>query len=83
MWLQHELGTILYPMFVHMYLELVYNGYKSQAVDFMKTYRPRQEDYFQEDILKLATISTKEQIKSSEIAETFKYVFSLSVREFL
>lgn len=59
-------------MFVHMYLELVYNGYKRQAIEFMQTYGPKQEDYFQEDIKKFATITTKEQMKSSEIAETFK-----------
>lgn len=59
-------------MFVHMYLELVYNGYRRQATEFMKTYGPKQEDYFQEDIRKFATITMKEQMKSSEIAEIFK-----------
>lgn len=61
-------------MFVHMYLELVYNGYKDQAVDFIQTYGPKQEDYYQEDIKKFASITLKEQMKSSEIVETFKYV---------
>lgn len=59
-------------MFVHMYLELVYNGYKGQAIDFMRTYRNKQEDYYQEDIRKFATIILKDQMKGSEIAETFK-----------
>lgn len=67
-------------MFVHMYLELVYNGYKQQAIDFMSTYGPRQEDYFQEDIQKFKTITTKEQMKTSEIAETFKLVPSYARR---
>jgi len=55
-----------------MYLELVYNGYKQQAMDFVSTYGPRQEEYFQEDIQKFETITTKEQMQTSEIAETFK-----------
>ena len=59
-------------MFVHMYLELVYNGYKNQAIDFMRTYGPKQEDYYQEDIRKFSTITMKDQMKGSEIAETFK-----------
>ena len=29
-----ELSTILYPVFVHMYLELVYNGHEWNAADF-------------------------------------------------
>ncbi|KAK7580412.1 hypothetical protein V9T40_001041 [Parthenolecanium corni] len=69
---KHELGTILYPMFVHMYLELVYNGYKDQAIQFMETYGPKQEDYYQEDIQKFAAITLREQMRSSEIVETFK-----------
>lgn len=61
-------------MFVHMYLELVYNGYKDQAIQFMETYGPKQEDYYQEDIQKFAAITLREQMRSSEIVETFKYV---------
>lgn len=67
-------------MFVHMYLELVYNGYKNQAIDFMKTYGPKQEDYYQEDIRKFSTITMRHQMNRSEIAETFKYInLSLSL----
>ena len=28
---RHELALILYPVFVHMYLELVYNGHEAKA----------------------------------------------------
>ena len=32
---KHELALILYPVFVHMYLELVYNQHEAEAIDFM------------------------------------------------
>ncbi len=59
-------------MFVHMYLELVYNGYKDQAIAFMRTYGPKQEDYYQDDIQKFSRVTMKEHMSSSELVETFK-----------
>jgi len=33
-----ELATILYPVFVHMYLQLVYNGYETTGIYFILIY---------------------------------------------
>lgn len=35
---RHELSVILYPCFVHMYLELVYNNHLRQAEAFMERF---------------------------------------------
>lgn len=50
---RHELALILYPVFVHMYLELVYNGHEVEARHYIETFGPQQEPFYQQDIQKL------------------------------
>lgn len=69
---KHELGMILYPVLVHMYLELVYNGHSSKAIALMQKFGPEQDEYYQDDIKKLMQVTTKEHMKSNELADTFK-----------
>jgi hypothetical protein len=44
---RHELALILYPVFVHMYLELVYNGHEEAAKKFVLEYGAMQETFYQ------------------------------------
>ena len=44
---RHELALILYPVFVHMYLELVYNQHEEEARRFIQRLGSRQESYYQ------------------------------------
>ena len=44
---RHELALILYPVFVHMYLELVYNGHEEAAKKFVAEYGAMQETFYQ------------------------------------
>lgn len=69
---KHELGMILYPVFVHMYLELVYNGHEAQAIKFMEKFGPDQEFYYQDDIKRLSHVTKKDHMKGNEITDTFK-----------
>ena len=69
---RHELSLILYPVFVHMYLELVYNGHETAAKDFIATFGPRQESFYQEDIKKLSYITKREHMRGSELMENFR-----------
>lgn len=71
-WFQHELGMILYPVFVHMYLELVYNDHETQAIKLMEQFSKEQEEYYQTDLQKLAQVTKKEHMKGNEITDTFK-----------
>ncbi|CAB3366035.1 Hypothetical predicted protein [Cloeon dipterum] len=68
---KHELGTILYPVFVHMYLELVFNGHERMAIKFMQKFAPEQEDYYQDDLKKLAQVTKINHLKDNELTETF------------
>ena len=68
---KHELALILYPVFVHMFLELVYNGHEQAAKEFIAKFGPRQESYYQEDIKKLSFVTKKEHMKGNELMENF------------
>ncbi|XP_046989330.1 transcription initiation factor TFIID subunit 5 [Schistocerca americana] len=69
---KHELGMILYPVFVHMYLELVYNGHEQQAIKLMEKFGPDQEEYYQDDLKRLSHVTKKDHMKGNELTDTFK-----------
>lgn len=70
--LQHELAMILYPVFVHMYLELVYNDHEEQAKTLMEKFGPEQEHYYMEDIKRLASVTKRDQMSDNSFTDTFK-----------
>ncbi|XP_022326421.2 transcription initiation factor TFIID subunit 5-like [Crassostrea virginica] len=67
-----ELSVILYPVFIHMYLEMVYNEHESYAISFFRRFSKEQEDFYQEDLQRLATVTKKEHMKGNELMESFK-----------
>ncbi|CAH3195506.1 unnamed protein product [Porites evermanni] len=76
-----ELAMVLYPMFVHMYLELVYKGSEKEAQSFFACFLGSQEDYHEEDLNKLAAITRREHMKSNEFMGTLrsnKFVIRMS-----
>jgi len=68
---RHELALILYPVFVHMYLELVYNHHEEEAKQLMGRFGPVQESYYQEDIKKLSFVTKREHMKGNELMDNF------------
>ena len=54
---RHELALILYPVFVHMYLELVYNRHEAAAKRFVERYGNIQESFFQVGIVNASALS--------------------------
>ncbi|CAG0921817.1 unnamed protein product [Notodromas monacha] len=69
---KHELHAMLYPVFLHMYIELVYNGHEAKSESFMKRFGPIQEYYYQQDITKLAMITRREHMKHNDFLDTLK-----------
>lgn len=63
---------ILYPVFVHMYIELVCNGHEEQAKELMEKFGPEQEYYYQEDIKRLSMITKRDQMSGNDLTDTFK-----------
>ncbi|XP_014484463.1 PREDICTED: transcription initiation factor TFIID subunit 5 [Dinoponera quadriceps] len=69
---KHELGTILYPVLVHMYVELVYNNHPEEAKQLMEKFRGSLEEYYQDDLKRLSNVTKREQMAGNELTDTFK-----------
>lgn len=68
-----ELSKLLYPVFVHMYLELVCSGHEEQSISFMKQFGKQQELCYTKDINRLALISKKEHLSMyNSVLESFR-----------
>ena len=55
-----------------MYLELVYNDHQEIAKTFLKKLGPQQEDYYQDDIVKLSLVTTKDHMSGYQIMDNFR-----------
>jgi transcription initiation factor TFIID subunit 5 len=69
---KHELHAMLYPVFLHMYLELVYNAHYAKAENFMKKFGPIQEYYYQQDIAKLASVTKREHMRNNDFLDALR-----------
>ena len=69
---RHELAMLIYPVFVQMYLDLVSNEHEKEAIEFMNKFTTYQEDYYLDDIRKLAVVTKKEQMKGNELIDNFR-----------
>lgn len=67
-----ELSTILYPMFVHMYLELVYNGHEWNASEFYSKFWQDQEEYRHADLAILSSVRKREHMDQNQMLVGFR-----------
>ncbi|XP_064419011.1 transcription initiation factor TFIID subunit 5 [Latimeria chalumnae] len=76
-----ELSQLFYPLFVHMYLELVYNQHESEAKSFFDRFHGDQECYYHDDLRVLSSLTKKEHMKGNETLldfRTSKFVLRIS-----
>ncbi|XP_040480362.1 transcription initiation factor TFIID subunit 5 [Ursus maritimus] len=76
-----ELSQLFYPLFVHMYLELVYNQHENEAKSFFEKFHGDQECYYQDDLRVLSSLTKKEHMKGNETMldfRTSKFVLRIS-----
>ncbi|XP_069467803.1 transcription initiation factor TFIID subunit 5 isoform X2 [Ambystoma mexicanum] len=76
-----ELSQLFYPLFVHMYLELVYNQHETEAKTFFDKFYGDQECYYEDDLRVLASLTKKEHMKGNETMldfRTSKFVLRIS-----
>ena len=45
------------------------------AKEFFQKFSVNQEDYYQDDLTKLATVTKQEHMKGNQLMENFKYEF--------
>ncbi|CAB0033987.1 unnamed protein product [Trichogramma brassicae] len=69
---KHEMGTILYPVLVHMYLEMVYQNHAEEAQSLLAKHSRGIEDYYQTELNQLSQITKREHLAENELANTFK-----------
>ncbi|ANB14143.1 Taf5p [Sugiyamaella lignohabitans] len=66
-----ELRRILYPVFVHIFLELISKDHGAIAKDFFDEYSQDQAVVHSQDIEKLSAISLPSHVKENELAKAF------------
>lgn len=63
---------MLFPVFVHMYLELVYNGHEEVARNFLERLKGTQEECYQDDIHKLSLVTSRDHMSGYQIMDNFR-----------
>jgi len=67
---RHELAQILYPVFLHFYLELVNKNQSKLASEFFDKFSKLQVAYHVNDLKQLKLITNKDQMDKSEFKDT-------------
>ncbi|KAG6544504.1 hypothetical protein Mapa_014142 [Marchantia paleacea] len=69
---KNELLRILYPVFVHSFLELVAKGYSQEARVFFQTFRDDHEALHMRDLQKLEGVLAPQHLEETELARSFR-----------
>ena len=69
---QNELRNLLYPVFVHTFLEMVSHGFAREARLFLEIYRGEHEANFSGDIARLVCVVEPKQLAENELALMFR-----------
>ncbi len=67
-----ELSIILYPIFIHMYLELVYNSHEWNAWDFYSKFWQDLEEHHHSDLAVLSSIRKREHMDGNQVLDSFR-----------
>ena len=67
-----ELGRLLWPLFVHAFLNLAADHYPRQCQQFFKTYSERFLKEHQDDIRALSNISSPEHVQQNHVAQLYR-----------
>ncbi|XP_061405194.1 LOW QUALITY PROTEIN: transcription initiation factor TFIID subunit 5 [Lethenteron reissneri] len=71
-----ELAGLLYPLFLHMYLELVYHEHEAEAKAFFTLFNGDQEPCYQDDLRVLSGLSKRQHLlrgdTSSALLSSFR-----------
>lgn len=69
---KHELLRVLYPVFVHCYMDLVANGHIEDARGFFNSFREDHELMHLRDLQKLEGVLSPSHLKEMEFAHTLR-----------
>ncbi|KAJ7521127.1 hypothetical protein O6H91_19G039200 [Diphasiastrum complanatum] len=69
---KNELLRILYPVFVHSFMDLVAKGFAQEARSFFQSFREDHEAMHLRDLQKLEGVISQQHLKENEFACTFR-----------
>ncbi|XP_065886534.1 transcription initiation factor TFIID subunit 5-like [Dysidea avara] len=67
-----ELAQLLYPIFVHLYLNLVARGYPDIARQFFASHHGKQESFYDHDLVRLQAVTQPEHMQGCELVENLR-----------
>lgn len=67
-----ELSKLLYPIFIHCYLELIYKNYSNYAKEFFDKFKQDHELLHGDEIKQLSGLSLPEHLSENELAVKFR-----------
>ncbi|CDH56267.1 transcription initiation factor tfiid subunit 5 [Lichtheimia corymbifera JMRC:FSU:9682] len=71
-WYKPELRNVLFPIFIHAYLDLVSKNMQEQAKEFMETYKNDHIETHMLDINRFETVTTPEHVRENELAQLYR-----------
>ena len=66
------MSYLLYPLFVHTYLEMVFHGYSRESRTFLETFKAEHESIFGSEISRLVCVVEPQQVEENELAQMFR-----------
>ncbi|KAL2317983.1 hypothetical protein Fmac_031859 [Flemingia macrophylla] len=69
---KHELLRVLYPVFIHCFMDLVARGYLHEAWNFFNTFREDHEKMHSRDLQKLELVLSPTQLEEMEFAHSLR-----------
>lgn len=67
-----ELEPVLYPIFIHAFLDLVSKGHRDQARAFLAAYKSDHTDMHAHDIARLAGLADAAHIQENALAQSYR-----------
>ncbi|CAG8582093.1 3601_t:CDS:10 [Paraglomus occultum] len=67
-----ELRLVMFPVFAHIYLDLVFKGFLDKAMNFMEEFKSDHYEYYGDNIRKLSIITHAQHLQENEFAITLR-----------
>ncbi|KAI8917088.1 WD40-repeat-containing domain protein [Powellomyces hirtus] len=67
-----ELRKVLFPIFVHAYLDLVGRGLRDQAKSFIDSFKSDHTEFYGQDVQRLSAVTEPHHATENELAQTYR-----------
>ncbi|XP_018023000.1 transcription initiation factor TFIID subunit 5 isoform X2 [Hyalella azteca] len=67
---KYEVAAVLYPVLIHMYLELIYNGHRGEAVELLQNCSSSIEAHHADDLRSISLVTSRAQMAGQPLLNT-------------